>query len=84
MVKRFTKQFGGLLKKYKNELELSQNYVDNFLEVLASLKPGVGFWKEEGKIERKEKWVDENNEMADDVGTMKQLQEIANSVFPSM
>ena len=61
MGKRFTKKFGGLFKKYKNELELSRNYVYNFLEVLASLEPVVRFFKENVKMVRKQKWVDEDN-----------------------
>ena len=49
MGQRFSKKFRELLRKLKIETELSNNYVDDFLKVLASFDHGVRFDEEKMK-----------------------------------
>ena len=79
LMKRHDKKYQQLLRKLKIEEELSERYVDDEVEALAAIEPGVRF--EGGKLIKDDSKVEEDEMIPDDQRTFDLLKNIGNSIF---
>ena len=84
MGKRFNKLFNTRLKKLKVEIELNKNYVDDFLEVVSEIDPGVRLDVERMQLIKVVELVEEDENVPADSRSINLLKQIANTIFPSM
>ena len=78
-MKRHDKRYLKLLKDLHIQTEIFDRYVDDELEGLAAIEPGVRF--EGGKLVMDENQVEEDKELATDERTFRLLKDIGNSIF---
>ena len=78
-MKRHDKKYLKLLKKLDIREEIFDRYVDDELEGLAAVEPGVRF--EEGKLIVKEDKIEEDRLLEADERTFRLLRDIGNSIF---
>ena len=79
LMKRHDKKYLKLLKKLDIREEIFDRYVDDELEGLAAVEPGVRF--EEGKLIVKEDKIEEDRLLEADERTFRLLRDIGNSIF---
>ena len=79
LMKRHDKKYLKLLKKLDIREEIFDRYVDDELEGLAAVEPGVRF--EEGKLIVKEDKIEEDQLLEADERTFRLLRDIGNSIF---
>ena len=78
-MKRHDKKYLKLLKKLDIQEEIFDRYVDDELEGLTAVDPGVRF--EGGKLVVDEEKVEEDQLIAADERTFRLLKDIGNSIF---
>ena len=79
LMKRHDKKYLKLLKKLDIREEIFDRYVDDELEGLAAIEPGVRF--EGGELVMDEDKIEEDQLLADDERTFRLLRDIGNSIF---
>ena len=79
LMKRHDKRYLKLLKDLDIQTEIFDRYVDDELEGLAAIEPGVRF--EGGKLVMDENQVEEDKELAADERTFRLLKDIGNFIF---
>ena len=79
LMKRHDKRYLKLLKDLDIQTEIFDRYVDDELEGLAAIEPGVRF--EGGKLVMDENQVEEDKELAADERTFRLLKKIGNFFF---
>ena len=81
LMKRFFKKFRVILKKLDIETMLRMNFVDDRLDVLAALAPGVRFDVTQNKMVKVMELVEADKLVLEDTRTMEELRKISNTVF---
>ena len=79
LMKRHDKKYQQLLRKLKIQEELSERYVDDEVEALTAIQPGVRF--KDGKLVKDDSKIEEDEAIPDDERTFNLLMNIGNSIF---
>ena len=78
-MKRHARKYLSVLQELEVKTEMLTGYVDETVDALAGIDPGVRF--EDGKLVMKEKLVQEDKLIPEDQRTMNLLKEVADTVF---
>ena len=78
-MKRHSLKYLKLLEKVELKNELLETYVDDTIDVVAAIDPGVRFDGE--KLVKKEELIEEDKKVPEDKRTMEVLKDIANTIY---